>query len=226
MIIVTPLCSLRAWVEADQCELVRLADNRKIWRNMTHMFPHPYTRSDAVQWLQSIQNMPPNTHFAIEVGGRVAGAIGAVAGQGVFSKSAEFGYWLGERYWGRGIATQAAQAYSRYIMRAMPIHRLQSYVFAWNSASMRVLVKTGFSHDATLKRSAVKDGTIVDEWVFGLTDEQLRALGDSTQLFPTESGFIWRANPTGERLPSARRHIFHHSPVQEDGQRDRQLIRL
>ena len=49
--------------------------------------------------------MRPN--LAIEVDGEAAGAIGYVAGTDVERYSAEIGYWLGEAYWGRGIATEA-----------------------------------------------------------------------------------------------------------------------
>jgi len=140
------------------------------------MFPHPYTKSDADQWLEFIANTPESTHFAIEVEGRAIGGIGAVIGQGIFAKTGEFGYWIAEPYWGRGITTAATLWFSRFIIASQNLHRLQAYVFAWNNASMRVLEKSGFIREAVLNRSAVKDGQVVNEVLFALTDQRIKML--------------------------------------------------
>ena len=56
-----------------------------------------------------IANSPGRSiNFAIEVDGAAVGGIGARAGEGIFVRTAQFGYWLGESYWGRGIVTAAA----------------------------------------------------------------------------------------------------------------------
>jgi [ribosomal protein S5]-alanine N-acetyltransferase len=169
-------CLLRPWAASDKPALVEAANNRKVWRNLTHMFAHPYTEKDADQWLAFIATLPESSNLAIEVDGRVIGSIGAVIGQGIFAKTAEFGYWMGEPWWGRGIGTAAAIAFTRYFMAEHQLHRMQAYVFAWNPASMRVLEKAGFVREAVLERSAVKDGQVVDEVMYALTDRRLHML--------------------------------------------------
>jgi RimJ/RimL family protein N-acetyltransferase len=42
---------LRPWREGDQPSLLHLANNRRVWRNLTHAFPHPYTAADADGWI-------------------------------------------------------------------------------------------------------------------------------------------------------------------------------
>lgn len=44
-----PGCMLRPWAAADRVSLVAHANNRKVWRNLTETFPHPYTERDAEQ---------------------------------------------------------------------------------------------------------------------------------------------------------------------------------
>ena len=129
---------------------------------------------DAKRWLESMATVPDCSHFAIEVDNQAMGAIGVMIGQGIFSKTAEFGYWIGEAWWGRGIASAASLAFSRFVMHHFQLHRLQAYVFEWNPRSMRVLEKCGFAHEAILARSAVKDGQVVNEHLYALTDRQLR----------------------------------------------------
>lgn len=113
------LCVLRDWEPSDKESLVRAANNRNVWRNMMHMFPHPYTEADADFWFALLQKKNPRTQWAIEVDGEAVGGIGGEVGEGVYAKSARFGYWLGEPYWGRGIMTSAARAV-RSLIEAAP----------------------------------------------------------------------------------------------------------
>jgi len=157
-----PYCLLRPWRAADKPDLVRNANDRRVWRNMTHTFPHPYTEADADLWLQIAAHPGASIQLAIEVDGQPAGGIGAIAGEGVFRATAQFGYWLGAPYWGRGIATAAARALAGRIAAESLFARLEAQVFEWNPASMRVLEKAGFGRDAVLRSAATKDGRLLD----------------------------------------------------------------
>ena len=46
----TRLCSLRPWQLGDEASLVRHGNDRAVWRNMTDLFPNPYTLEDAEGW--------------------------------------------------------------------------------------------------------------------------------------------------------------------------------
>jgi len=184
MEIATPQCLLRPWRTEDKPALIEAGNNRKVWRNLTHLFPHPYTEADADHWFEFIGTVPESTHFAIEVEGRAIGGIGAVIGQGIFAKTAEFGYWIGEPWWGKGIATSAAHAFTRFFMAEHKLHRMQAYAFAWNPGSQRVLEKCGFVREAVLARSAVKDGQVVDEVLYALTDQRLFMLRAPLRVVP------------------------------------------
>lgn len=157
-----PGCVLRPWRQADKADLLRLADNRKVWRNMTHTFPHPYTEADADTWLRIAADPGASIQLAIAVDDRAVGGMGAIAGEGVYAATAQFGYWLGEPWWGRGIASAAATALAARIGRERLFARLEAQVFAWNPASMRVLEKAGFHREALLRCGATKDGQLID----------------------------------------------------------------
>jgi len=162
-------CVLRPWHAGDQADLVRHANNRKVWRNLTHAFPHPYTDADAQQWLRIVSEQGRSVHLAIEVQGEAAGGIGAVAGEGIAAATADFGYWLGEPFWGQGIATAAAAALVQRLMDEQRFARLQAPVFAWNPASMRVLEKIGFVREGVLRKSVTKDGSLIDSVMYAYT---------------------------------------------------------
>lgn len=156
------LCLVREWQPADKPSLVQHANNRNVWRNLSHRFPHPYTDADADSWLSLQVTMPEPTHWALEVDGNAVGGIGVILGEGVYAKSGDFGYWLGEPYWGRGIMTAAARATTDHIFSNFDIVRLEARVFEWNAASMRVLTKCGFASEGVLRRSVFKEGQLID----------------------------------------------------------------
>jgi RimJ/RimL family protein N-acetyltransferase len=155
-------CLVRDWVMDDRPALPAIANHRAVWRNLAHLFPHPYDDADAEAWLNAVCAARSPTQWAIEVDGRLAGGIGIDPGLGIFSKSAQIGYWLGEAWWGRGIATAALRAVTAHIMPRLDLVRLEARVFAWNPASMRVLEKCGYEREGLLRRSVFKDGEIID----------------------------------------------------------------
>ena len=161
-------CAVRDWERSDRASLIRFANNRKIWRNLTDMFPHPYTEAHAEWWFGFLEKMTERTHWAIDVDGQAVGGIGVILGEGIYAKSGHFGYWLGEEYWGRGIMTQAVAVVAPYVMSRFDLLRLDSPVFAWNPASMRVLEKCGFVKEGVSRASVFKDGEVVDQVLYGL----------------------------------------------------------
>ncbi len=160
------LCVVRDWHLADKDSLVRVANNRDIWRNLTNRFPHPYTDADADFWFGLLEKVPEHTHWAIAIEEEAVGGIGFERGEGVHAKSAQFGYWLGQPYWGRGIMTAAARATSDYIFSRFDVERLEASVFEWNPASMRVLENCGFVREGVLRRSVFKDGQLIDSVLY------------------------------------------------------------
>ena len=161
-------CTVRSWRADDGASLVRHANNRNVWRNLRDRFPHPYTPADADAWLHHVRNTVPETNFALDVGGVAVGGIGFTIQEDVFRRSAELGYWLGEEFWGRGIVTEAVHAVTAYAFARHDLCRLYAAVFEWNPASARVLEKAGFVCEGRLRRSVVKDGQVIDQFLYAI----------------------------------------------------------
>ena len=155
------MCEIRSWRASDLEPLVRYANNRKIWLNLRDRFPHPYAKADGQRFIRSMRQADPETAFAVV--GEAAGGIGFMLQHDVDRASAEIGYWLGEPFWGRGIATEALAAMTRYAIDTHGLTRVFAVPFAHNVASCRVLEKAGFVLEARLRRSAIKDGQVLDQ---------------------------------------------------------------
>ncbi len=159
--------TLRPWRRSDLSSLVRYANNRKIWLNLREIFPHPYTRVEAEKWIAICEsNQGPTTHFAIELDGEAIGGVGCQLLGDVHCKTAEIGYWLGEPFWERGIATAALTQMTDYAFHTFALERIQAFVFEWNTASARVLEKAGYVLEGRLRRSIFKDGRLADSLLY------------------------------------------------------------
>jgi [ribosomal protein S5]-alanine N-acetyltransferase len=155
---------LRNWRESDESSLVKYADNPKIWLNVDDIFPHPYTSQDAKFWVR--QTAQSKTDFAIATGSEAIGGIGLRPQANIYRRSAELGYWLGEPFWGKGIATQAVKTIVQYGFINFDLVRIYAQVFEWNPASMRVLEKNEFKREARLEKHVTKNGKTIDAYLY------------------------------------------------------------
>lgn len=158
---------LRPWREGDEEALVRHANNRRVWITLRDLFPHPYDIDAARDFiaLNALRSQPPK-NLAIEHAGEPIGSIGLHPLADVSRFTAEVGYWIGEAFWGRGLATEALRRFTDYAFEEFPFERLEACVFATNPSSGRVLEKAGYEHEATLRRSAFKDGQFLDSHLY------------------------------------------------------------
>jgi ribosomal-protein-alanine N-acetyltransferase len=160
---------IRPWQRGDEEVLPRVANNRAIWRNISNRFPYPYGRQEALDWIAIANREPENAqHFAIEMKGAVVGGVGFEREQDLSTLTAEIGYWIGEPFWGRGIATLALTSATQLAFRDFDFVRLQAGVLEWNPASCRVLEKVGYSLEGRLRSHVYKDGETCDQFVYGL----------------------------------------------------------
>ena len=164
-------CSVRSWEWRDRDAIVQHANNRNVWINLRDRFPHPYTLNDARRWLDMVVDHEPETNFAIDVSGAAVGGIGFTVQYDVARRSAEIGYWLGEQFWGRGIATEALVAVTDYAFSHYDVCRLYAHVFDWNGASARVLEKAGYEFEGRMKKSVTKDGHTIDQLMYAMIRE-------------------------------------------------------
>jgi RimJ/RimL family protein N-acetyltransferase len=162
---------IRPWRPDDAPALARNANNRKIWINVRDRFPSPYTLDDAESWVRHCGRAMPTTDFAIEVDGEAAGGIGVVLHDDVERVSAELGFWLGEDFWGRGVMTDAVSLFVPWAFGQFDLSRIYAHVFFYNGASARVLEKAGFSREGLLRRAVIKEGQIIDEWLYASVRE-------------------------------------------------------
>ena len=158
--------TLRPFIIADVTDLAFFANNRNVSDNLRDAFPKPYTIDDAERFIQIVSGKSLPNVLAITFDDIAIGSIGVVLGEDIYRNNAEIGYWIGEPFWGKGIGSQALMSMTQYAFENFPIERLFARPFPFNLASIRMLEKCGYIHEATLKNALVKQGHFYDELIF------------------------------------------------------------
>ena len=163
--------TLRPYDLADIPALIRLAGAREVAAT-TLRIPHPYTEEAAQQFIATCEQDADSgsiTRFAICLrdDGQFCGGIGLRMDEGQPHR-AELGYWLGVPYWGRGYATEAAQALLDYGFDTLGLHRIYASYVTQNVASGGVLRKIGMTREGGFRGHIFKWGQFQDIECYGM----------------------------------------------------------
>ena len=169
--------TLREWQLSDAASLAENANNINIWNNLRDALPHPYSEKDGKEYIEMVLSQPkPATLFAIVVEGKAVGSIGIFLRTDVERITAELGYFIGEKYWNKGIMTNAVKEMASYAFLNFPeLRKIYATPFDFNTASQKVLQKAGFEREAILKQVAIKNGKVIDLHYYGLLKNQWRS---------------------------------------------------
>lgn len=154
-----PDVRLRAIAADDAEDVARFCADWDLAR-MTSRLPHPYTIEHARAFVAD--RPAEDTAFAIDCDGRLAGVVSWTDRP---DGAAEFGYWIGAPFQGRGVATEAARlAVSR--AAASGVDDLRACVFQDNPASARVLEKVGFERVGPCSGPSRARGGEAPTWLY------------------------------------------------------------
>lgn len=81
---------------------------------------------------------------------------------------AEIGFWLLPPFWDQGYAREAMVAVVEYWQKERNLHRLEAFVEVGNEASSRLLEKTGFKYEGTMKDCEMKNGRYISLHIYAL----------------------------------------------------------
>ena len=163
-------CKIRKWKLTDAKDIAVALSNKKIQDNLRDGLPYPYSEQDGIDFISSMlsANEDETFAFAITLDDKAIGSIGVFRQQNIHRQTAEMGYYIAEEYWGKGIMTDAVKQTCDYVFKNSDILRIYAEPFAYNIGSCRVLEKTGFQYEGTLRNNAVKNGKVIDMKMYSL----------------------------------------------------------
>lgn len=113
--------------------------------------------------------------LTIELNGEAVGLMGLCCIDNELMH-AEVGYLLAPEVQGQGIATEALQALATYALNHYPLHKLVGRCVNGNTASARVLEKSGFQLEGILRHNHQIGGHWFDDRYYGLLVDDVMAV--------------------------------------------------
>lgn len=133
----------------------------------------PKSYSQAIRNLRRAARRGLGLPFALEVGGEFAGQVSVnniVRGSGQF---ASVGYWIDQRYAGRGIMPLAVAMVIDHCLTTAGLHRIEICIRPENSNSLRVVEKLGLREIGFAPLFLHIDGEWRDHRIYAITTEEL-----------------------------------------------------
>jgi RimJ/RimL family protein N-acetyltransferase len=92
-------------------------------------------------------------------------------------RNGTFGYGLAVRreHWGKGYASEAVRLVLRYYFNELGYQKCTVDVYDFNTASIRLHQKLGFTQEGCVRRMIFTQGTYHDSLIFGITAEEFQA---------------------------------------------------
>lgn len=161
---------LKKWDLCYAQSLQKYANNRNVSRYLRNIFPYPYKLSDGKKFI--LDTIPKHEkeglYFAIVIDGEAIGGISIILQDDIYCKSAEIGYWLGEKFWNQKIMSRCIKQVCEIAFNMFDIVRIFAEVFDCNLASQKVLEKSGFVLEGITKKRIYKDEKFIDGYIYGL----------------------------------------------------------
>jgi len=176
--LVTRRLALRELRPGDAAAVAAGAGDRRVAQYLIAV-PSPYPIALARRWvLHRIEwwELGRGITFAVTLLGDRDVPLGTVSlRRYARDRRAELGYWLAAPVWGRGFATEAAQAVVDFGFRELALARIYAQVLAGNRGSLRVLDKLGMVNEGVKRQHVHKARRLHDVVLYGLLrDEWVR----------------------------------------------------
>jgi 8-oxo-dGTP diphosphatase len=138
---------LRPLERGDAAALTRLVNDYSVAGNLARV-PFPYREGLAEEWIaSSLAQIEAGTawHLAITRDDKLVGCVGLSLKRDALP---ELGYWVGRKFWGQGIAREAAAALLDWAGRR-GLREFRASALSDNAASHAVLRRLGFAEAGT-----------------------------------------------------------------------------
>ncbi|MEO9189308.1 MAG: bifunctional GNAT family N-acetyltransferase/(deoxy)nucleoside triphosphate pyrophosphohydrolase [Acetobacteraceae bacterium] len=173
----TERLSLRPLDPTDAETLHRLVNDWEVSRTLSAV-PFPYPRELAGEWIAATRrDLDAGTAVHLAVTGQegTEEVLVGVIGLRIIARTraGRLGYWVGRRFWGHGVATEAAGRFARWALANLDLDRLEANVATDNPASAAVLRRVGFRQTGVGTESFLSRGSEHPVWQFEATRDDL-----------------------------------------------------
>lgn len=165
----TKRLTLRPYTTADAEDVSALADDKEI-ANRTFV-PHPYTVEDAKAWISTHEEaIKEGSAYPLAMidkeSGKLTGTM--TLRVNVKHRNGELAYWVGQPFWGKGLASEAAQRITDFAFDNLGLERIWGRALSDNEPSQKVMKNVGLLYEGVMRHEILHDGEFKDTYMYGM----------------------------------------------------------
>ncbi|MBK6381550.1 MAG: GNAT family N-acetyltransferase [Chitinophagaceae bacterium] len=165
---------LRRITDADAPELLFLRSDETVMKYIDR--EKPKSLEEALAFIQIVNaNIDKNESvmWAIALQDKPDTLIGNIGFWRIINKHyrSEIGYMLHPSFWGKGIMKEALLAAIDFGFNQMKLHSIEAHINPDNTASGKLLEKTGFVREAYFKEDFFFRGKFIDSAIYSLLNK-------------------------------------------------------
>ena len=183
-----------------------LMENRGWLRKWEATNPHgpmSYDVRSSIRSLQQNARAGQGIPFVIEYDGQLAGQLNVSSVTYGSLSSATIGYWVSEKFAGKGATPTAVALATDHCFFAVGLHRMEICIRPENDPSLRVVEKLGFRYEGLRRRYIHINGDWRDHFCFALTVDELPT-GVSRRWLDGKAPTADSVVPAGDRAKASR----------------------
>jgi len=160
--------------QIEEEDLPKLRD----WRNSTYIRPTlrqfaPLNMINQKKWLESLytEYLPRHVMFVIEMNNIKKELIGVCGLTYINWKEGhtDVTIYIGEPAWQKkGLASESLKLLMKYGFEELRLHRLFGVIFSYNTASIKLFERCGFTFEGRHREARFFDGKWYDEMMFSV----------------------------------------------------------
>lgn len=154
---------------SDAKEIHELINDKKIINELAgYRYPCPLTKikRDIIKGINDWKKKKAYA-FTILADNEIAGQI-ILENPGKDKRRYEIGFFVGKKYWNKGIATNAIKEAVKFGFRKLNLHKILGDNDSDNPASGKAMEKAGFKLEGRLKKHRLKGGKFIDVLIWGI----------------------------------------------------------
>lgn len=171
----TKRLNLRRLRIEDASEITNICNNYNIYKTTVCIY-YPYTEDDAIEWIaDGLYNFKHNRLYDFAITDKKTDVIYGVItlSNNAKNNNGEIGYWIGEKFWNQGIATEAASAILEFAFKDKKYHRVYARHMEENIGSGRVMQKIGMKKEGIFYGHILKDGEFKNIVNYGIINKDI-----------------------------------------------------
>jgi ribosomal-protein-alanine N-acetyltransferase len=165
--------------------LQKVTDAKRFYEILTnpsfkYFSAHPKSVKDEAKWLRKNEAKRKKNfehNFTILYGKEIVGGVGVKINQHR-KWIGEIGYFLDEKYWGKGITTKAVKLTEKYCFEKLKLHRIEIIMNPENKGSEKVAIKNKYKKEGLMISPVKKkDGKWENCFLYSKINTDTKAAG-------------------------------------------------